>query len=500
MRGEFVGSGTPSAHRWRGWGSPPQGRLSTDQRARGPLRRMNRLSCQGAREELGPCAQRPLWLATARCHGPPPAVSAPIGPARLTRHARHCCVSESQTSGQSALIGDLESLRGGLGLDQAGTLESSTPDLVRALQEFDEWDSNWSAVDMLHEVIDRLAACPPEAVGLARYPERPKPTPADVAAVVRMAINADGSNLSIMNRRRAFTIPDTIRTYYKVRSVTTSRWRTAVEADAFEVLAAFLDRERGLDGSPIGDVFSQSAGSPARGALFGNPATREVDIVCSEIPRKERPAHASPRDRNYLRYSRFADLDSFVYLRTQLSRLYPNAHITDYVASEYPERDPDLLVVVGGPPWNRVFREYARDLPFRFVAHPLGIDDPLLVDGVAGELCPGYKRGRVVSDVALVIRLNCGPGKWVWMFGGCLTLGVLGASTAFLDATVAPGNARWLSERIDGDESFILCFRVHKTPHSVVAPSFDQAPPIALLTAGTSGTAYELRHLASAES
>jgi hypothetical protein len=41
-----------------------------------------------------------------------------------------------------------------------------------------------------------------------------------------------------------------------------------------------------------------------------------VDIVCSEIPEDERPYFASPDDRNYLRYAKFADLDSLIFVKT----------------------------------------------------------------------------------------------------------------------------------------------------------------------------------------
>jgi hypothetical protein len=44
-------------------------------------------------------------------------------------------------------------------------------------------------------------------------------------------------------------------------------------------------------------------------------AHTHVDIVCSEIPESERPTFASPHDRNYLRYAKFADLDTLIYVR-----------------------------------------------------------------------------------------------------------------------------------------------------------------------------------------
>ncbi|MGH3932885.1 MAG: hypothetical protein ACRDTF_23255 [Pseudonocardiaceae bacterium] len=101
-----------------------------------------------------------------------------------------------------------------------------------------------------------------------------------------------------------------------------------------------------------------------------------VDIVCSEIPENERPDYASPTDRNYLRYAKFADLDSLIYLRTRFAQLAPTVTVRDFAPSEHYDTQADVLVVVGGPPWNATYREFLPQLPFYFEPHPLGEDDP----------------------------------------------------------------------------------------------------------------------------
>jgi hypothetical protein len=71
-----------------------------------------------------------------------------------------------------------------------------------------------------------------------------------------------------------------------------------------------------------------------------------VDIVCSEIPKSELPEYASPIDRNYLRYAKFADLDTLIYLRTRFAQLSPNVTVRDFAPSEYYEGYSDNLVEV----------------------------------------------------------------------------------------------------------------------------------------------------------
>ena len=80
------------------------------------------------------------------------------------------------------------------------------------------------------------------------------------------------------------------------------------------------------------------------------PRRSRMDIVCSEIPEEELPPFAFPTDRNYLRYAKFADLDSFVYARTRLTQIGPDIHMRDFTPSEYRDTEADLLLVIGGPP------------------------------------------------------------------------------------------------------------------------------------------------------
>lgn len=182
-----------------------------------------------------------------------------------------------------------------------------------------------------------------------------------------------------------------------------------------------------------------------------------VDVVCSEIPGKELPDYASPSDRNYLRYAKFADLDTLMYVRTRFAQLAPTVTIRDFAPSEYYDTQADVLVVVGGPPWNAKYREFLPQLPFYFEPHPLGEDDPLVVPSLKGlTLGPRWtERQELLEDLAVFTRLTLAQGTTVFLLGGCLTLGVLGAAHCLLEAERGARSVRYVTEQVGGAD-FVL--------------------------------------------
>ncbi|WP_328397945.1 hypothetical protein [Nocardia sp. NBC_00416] len=182
-----------------------------------------------------------------------------------------------------------------------------------------------------------------------------------------------------------------------------------------------------------------------------------IDIVCSEIPPDERPDYASPSDRNYLRYAKFADLDTLLFVRTRLAQLAPDVTVRDFAPSEYFDTHSEALVVIGGPPWNAKYREFLPQLPFHFESHPLGEDDPLVVPSLDGlTLSPHWTpTGELVEDVAVLTRLTV-QATTVLLLGGCLTLGVLGAARCLLDLGRGPGNTAYLDDRVGGDDFVVV--------------------------------------------
>ncbi|WP_239003616.1 hypothetical protein [Nocardia panacis] len=209
-----------------------------------------------------------------------------------------------------------------------------------------------------------------------------------------------------------------------------------------------------------------------------------MDIVCSEIPDDERPEYASPADRNYLRYAKFADLDTLMFVRTRLAQQAPTVVVRDFAPSEHYDTHADVLIVIGGPPWNTKFREFLPQLPFHFEPHPLGEDDPLVVPGLDDlTLTPRWTpRGELIEDLAVFTRLTL-RGTIVFLLGGCLTLGVLGAARCLLDSECGPGNTDYLTGRV-GDNDFVLVVEARRVGGITDIADMTAVGPLLLLSRG----------------
>ncbi|WP_229905654.1 hypothetical protein [Lentzea cavernae] len=210
-------------------------------------------------------------------------------------------------------------------------------------------------------------------------------------------------------------------------------------------------------------------------------AGARVDIVCSEIPEDERPEYAAPSDRNYLRYAKFADLDTLIYLRTRFAQLSPDVNVRDFAPSEYYDTQSDVLCVVGGPPWNATFREFLPMLPFHFEPHPLGEDDPLVLPALGLMIGPHWTaKQELLQDLAVLTRLTLANGTTVFLFGGCLTLGVLGAARCLLEPDRGSRSAGYITDLI-GLDDFVLVVEARRVGGLIDLPDLSAVEPLLLL-------------------
>lgn len=252
-------------------------------------------------------------------------------------------------------------------------------------------------------------------------------------------------------------------------------------------------RDAGQSNGPHSVASNTETGSPSwrehLAAFWKLDSHSHVDIVCSEIPEDERPSFASPQDRNYLRYAKFADLDSLIYVRTRLTQALPSVTIRDFSPSEYYDAHADTLIVIGGPPWNAKFREFQPQLPFHFEPHSLGEDDPLVLPLLGGRrLGPAWTANlELLSDVAVVTRLSFQQGTTAFLLGGCLTLGVLGGAKCFLQGERRAGNAAYITDRV-GDRDFVLVTEALRLGGITDVPDLPTAEPLVLLARGRDGT------------
>lgn len=213
-----------------------------------------------------------------------------------------------------------------------------------------------------------------------------------------------------------------------------------------------------------------------------------VELVCSEIPPEERPPFASPRDRNYLRYAKFADLDSLIFAKTRLAQLCPARLIRDFSPSEHYDTQAERLIVIGGPPWNAKYRQFLPQLPFRFQPNPLGEDDPLVVPCL-DDLTIGPRwsdDSALLEDVAVFARLTLGQGTVVFLLAGCLTLGVVGATKCFLDDARGARNARYITDLVD-ERDFVAVQEVRRVGDVADMTELPVSEPLLVLCRGDDG-------------
>lgn len=222
--------------------------------------------------------------------------------------------------------------------------------------------------------------------------------------------------------------------------------------------------------------------------FWGLRPSAQIDIVCSEIPEIERPPFAHPQNCNYLRYAKFADLDSLIYIRTSLACLDGDIPVRDYAPSEYhdphdSQADRDhVLIIVGSPPWNATYRQFQRDLPCDFQLHAEGEDRSLLVPTLGLTLRPHWTPDQeLVEDLAVFTRLTFARGLTVFLLGGCLTFGVLVAAQCFLHRELGARNARYAHNHA-GSDDFILVTEARRFGDITDVPDFATVGPLLLMS------------------
>jgi hypothetical protein len=222
--------------------------------------------------------------------------------------------------------------------------------------------------------------------------------------------------------------------------------------------------------------------------FWGLRPSAQVDIVCSEIPQSQRPPFAHPQDRNYVRYARFADLDSLIYVRTSLACLNGDTPVRDYASSEYHEPHDSqadrqhVLIIVGGPPSNATYSQFQRHLPCGFELHAEGEDRSLLVPTLGLTLRPHWTPDQeLVEDLAVFARLTFARGLTVFLLAGCLAFGVLVAAQCFLHRELGASNVRYAHNHAGGDD-FILLTEARRFGDITDVPDLATAGPLLLMS------------------
>lgn len=212
------------------------------------------------------------------------------------------------------------------------------------------------------------------------------------------------------------------------------------------------------------------------------PEQAYLDILCSEIPEEERHYFANPKDRNYLRYAKFADLDSLIYIRAGIAQVFPQLHVRDFSPSEYYDTHTEGLIVIGGPAWNPKYGEFQTQLPFHFISKPVGEDEILIIETLKGcAFKPTWDKNKeLIKDISIFARIHIEKEIPVYLIAGCLTHGVLGAAKCFLDRKLGPSNINHIERWANGDD-FVSVFETFKVGGFVATPDLSAKEPLVVL-------------------
>ena len=357
---------------------------------------------------------------------------------------------------------ELKRLRQGEGLAHPANVLKLSPQLRSVLTSGGTADSDSDVmliVTMLRRVIDRLAA-----------PER-------LYARVDFNLDADHGHQTLTDRQESLA-----RRIGCAGKTVRRRADRALQTIALLLVTDEMDLSDASASGHLTDDYPPADWRVTLRRFWRLTPGCGIDIICSEIPDGERPYFASPADRNYLRYAKFADLDSLIFVKTHLVATASDIAVRDFSPSEYYDTGAERLVVIGGPPWNAKYREFLPQLPYHFEPHPLGEDDPLVIP-LLDDLAIGPRwtpRNELLQDVAVFTRLTLAQGTTVFLLAGCLTLGVLGAAKCFLQGRNGARNADYIDACVGGRD-FVLVTEVRRVGGITDMADLTNRAPLAVL-------------------
>jgi len=251
-------------------------------------------------------------------------------------------------------------------------------------------------------------------------------------------------------------------------------------ADSFQPIVARLLRDSLT--RMAGELGGRAAESAWR-EVWGLGDASSVDVICSEIPDEERPAFARHDHPNYLRYAKFADLDSLVLLHNVCAARFPTLKVHDYGASESIAEHTNA-VLIGGAAWNSRVRRLQEFMPVKFVDAKHEEADSLVVDVPEGTLIFETimaRSGVPMSDYFVFAKLSPDGTSRLLFFGGGLTHGVLGGIKTFGPSAVGHSNAEFLMKAIGAASEAIVIGRVDHRDGYLKVPEFTRTKPCLVL-------------------
>ncbi len=257
---------------------------------------------------------------------------------------------------------------------------------------------------------------------------------------------------------------------------------TAAErASRDELLAELIEfRNAARTGDPTG----HHATAPTIGdSSWRFPVDQDVTIVVAPVPVDELTPHAAT-DPDYVRLSRYADLDALVELYGFIRAVNPLNKVT-YRTSDELRQDDYLthLVLIGGVDWNEVTRDIFGHYPMPVRQKARVTEDDLGAftvreNGNERSFKPALTRDgdrRILTqDIAHFYR---GPNPFrhkrtVTVLNGMFSGGTFGAVRALTDSRFRDRNEEYVRERFAGSDTFSVLTQVALVRGRVLTPDW----------------------------
>jgi transcriptional regulator with XRE-family HTH domain len=245
-------------------------------------------------------------------------------------------------------------------------------------------------------------------------------------------------------------------------------------------------RETVTTGTPTTEA---AVTDPTEESLWRFPVDQDITIVCAPLPDTELvgASYTDPDDPDYVRLSRFADLDALIELHGYVRAVNPENKVKYRTSNDMRGNDYTAhLVLIGGVDWN----EATRDM-FRRVRIPVSQTTREDADDY-GEFAVqenGKKRSfkptlvkdgehRVLmEDVAHLYhgRNPYNRKRTVTFLNGMFSRGTYGVVRALTDARFRDRNEAYLRERFGRSDAFSMLTRVPIVNGRVVTPDWTVA-------------------------
>ncbi|MCB9848513.1 MAG: hypothetical protein H6814_08880 [Phycisphaeraceae bacterium] len=217
--------------------------------------------------------------------------------------------------------------------------------------------------------------------------------------------------------------------------------------------------------------------------LWGISSDHAVDVICSEIPDGTRPDFAHYEHPNFLRYAKFADLDSLFLVHEILASEFQHTRVRDYGATESIAQH-DSGILVGGAAWNARVERIQRCLPFEFMDAENPETDSLQVraDGSTWLFESTFaSSGIPETDYYVFAKFRPDGHSRLLLFGGGLTHGVLGGIKTLAHVSPGPTNALYLSKWFGAAADLVVVGCVAHRDGYLKAQDFRVSPPCLVL-------------------